>query len=317
MTGLDSKRIYDILERERDGDTTAQWLNRALMLLVMLNILAVIVESEEHIYHAYQAWFDAFEYFSVAVFAVEYSLRMWTAKHNEGFGQTTPERRRRYALSLYGLVDLLAILPTILSFVFPGIDLRSLRAIRLLRILKFSHYSYALQDLWRALYEERRAFLASLYVLGVSIILSSTMMYLAEHQAQPDKFSSIPRAMWWSIITLTTVGYGDVSPVTALGQFLGGVTAIMGVCTVALITGILASSFAVQMERRKREFEEHVAEALSDGIMTDQELAFLDTLKDDMGVSDEEFDRLRKRIMDGRRAGAATDSSVPDAGLKS
>ena len=295
------RRIYEVLEHGREGDVAALRVNRALMTLVLLNILAVIIESEHPIYLEFKIWFDTFEYLSVAVFGVEYVLRVWTASLNRAYGDTPTQRRWRYVFSLYGLVDLLAIVPSMLAYFVPNMDLRSLRAIRLLRILKFTHYSYALQDLWRAIYEERRAFLASLYVLGVAIILSSTMMYLVEHQAQPGKFSSIPRSMWWSIITLTTVGYGDVSPVTPLGQFLGAIVAIMGVCTVALITGILASSFAVQMERRKHQFEEHLQEALADGVITDQELTFLENLREDMGVSDEEFELLRKRILRKRR----------------
>ena len=297
MSVLNQQRIYEVLERGSHKDKTARWVNAALMLLVLANILAVIVESEHDIYLRYRLWFDAFEYFSVGIFSVEYLLRIWTAALNPSLGETPWQRRRRYAFSLYGLVDLIAILPSILAFAMPGIDLRSLRAVRLLRVLKFTHYSNALQDLWRAIHEERKAFMASMYVLGVAIILSSTMMYLAEHNAQPEKFSSIPRAMWWSIITLTTVGYGDVSPVTPLGQFLGALVAIMGVCTVALITGILASSFAVQMERRKREFEERLQEAMADGVLTDKEIAFLDDLKAELGVSDEEFERLRKRFL--------------------
>ena len=297
MSVLNQQRVYEVLERGSHKDKTARWVNAALMLLVLANILAVIVESEHDIYLRYRLWFDAFEYFSVGIFSVEYLLRIWTAALNPSLGETPWQRRRGYAVSLFGLVDLIAILPSILAFAMPGIDLRSLRAVRLLRVLKFTHYSNALQDLWRAIHEERRAFMASMYVLGVAIILSSTMMYLAEHNAQPEKFSSIPRAMWWSIITLTTVGYGDVSPVTPLGQFLGALVAIMGVCTVALITGILASSFAVQMERRKREFEERLQEAMADGVLTDKEIAFLDDLKAELGVSDEEFERLRKRFL--------------------
>lgn len=290
------RRLYEILERRRESDRVGTVVNLLLIGLVVVNILAVIIESEQAIYQAYKSWFDWVEYISVSIFAVEYGLRVWTASLNRAFGTTPSKRRWRYVFSLYGLVDLIAILPSLLGYFLPGMDLRSLRAIRLLRVLKFTHYSYALQDLWRAIYEERRAFTASLYVLGVAIILSSTMMYLAEHQAQPEKFASIPRSMWWSIITLTTVGYGDVSPITPLGQFLGAVVAIMGVCTVALITGILASSFAVQMERRKREFEDHVREAMHDGVITDKEMAFLETLQEDMGVSDDEFELLRKKI---------------------
>jgi voltage-gated potassium channel len=295
-------RVFEVLERARPNDRLSKLANGFLMALVMANIVAVIAESVPSIYAAHHILFDAFEVMSVAIFSVEYVLRVWAIAERQQDGVSDWAQRRRYIFSLYGLVDLLAILPSLLAYFMPGIDLRSLRAIRLMRILKFSHYSYALQDLGRAIYEERRAFTASFYVLGVVLIMASTLLHLVEHQAQPEHFGSIPQAMWWAIITLTTVGYGDVSPITPLGQLFGGVVAVLGVCTVALLTGILASSFAVQMERRKREFEAQVTEALSDGVLTDAELEFLTALKDDMGVSDEEFERLHKRMEHRKQA---------------
>jgi len=296
MTLPSRRRTFEILERVNGNDRVAKWVNGFIMILVLVNICAVIIESVESIYQAYSTAFHLLEYFSVTVFGAEYLLRLWAYAENEKVGPTVAKRRWHYATSLFGVVDLIAVLPTILSIFMPGIDLRSLRAIRLLRILKFTHYSYALQDLGRSLYEERRAFMASFYVLGLVIIMALTLLYLVEHQAQPDKFGSIPDAIWWAIITLTTVGYGDVSPITPAGKVLGGLVAIMGVCTVALITGILASSFAVQMERRKAEFQAHVDEALSDNVLTDDELLFLSTLKDDMGISEAEFDKLLRRM---------------------
>lgn len=294
---LSRARVYEVLERSRSNDKLSTWVNGFLMGLVALNIAAVIAESVQHIYAQYQVLFDTFELFSVAVFAVEYALRVWSMGERAQDGESTWLHRRRYMFSFYGVIDLLAIMPSILVYFMPGIDLRSLRAVRLLRILKFSHYSYALQDLGRAIYEERRAFTASFYVLGIVLVLASTLMYLVEHKAQPEHFGSIPDAMWWGVITLTTVGYGDVSPITPLGKLFGGVVAFLGVCTVALLTGILASSFAVQMDRRKREFEDQLHEAMSDGVLTDAEMEFLTTLKDDMGVSDQEFERLQARMV--------------------
>ena len=303
---LSRQRVFEILERAKPNDKLSQWVNGLLMLLVMVNIIAVIAESVASIYAAYQFWFDAFEVVSVLVFLVEYVLRVWAIveklPEDGAAGESAWKMRLRYMCSFYGIVDLLAILPSLLAYFMPGIDLRSLRAVRLLRILKFSHYSYALQDLGRAIFEERRAFTASFYVLGVVLVLAATLLHLVEHQAQPEHFGSIPDAMWWAVITLTTVGYGDVSPVTPLGKLFGGMVAILGVCTVALLTGILASSFAVQMDRRKREFEEHLTEALSDGVLSSDELDFLTTLKDDMGVSDEEFERLQKRMIKRKKA---------------
>lgn len=313
MAWLSMKRTYEILERRRTRDSWAYWVNMSLIVLVLANILAVIIESEHAVYTDYAPLFDSFEYFSVAVFLIEYILRVWTAPLNRDLGTTPTRRRLRYVFSLYGLIDLIAIVPSLLAYFLPSMDLRFLRAIRLARILKFTHYSHAFQDLWHAVYEERRAFLASLYVLGVAIILSSTMMYLVEHQAQPEHFASIPRAMWWSVITLTTVGYGDVSPVTAMGQFLGAIVALMGVCTVALITGILASSFAVQMERRKREFDEQFKAAMADGVLSDDEIDMLVDLKHHLGVTNEEFERLRARVAE-RKQRRKSESSTPAAG---
>ena len=130
MGDFSEKRVYEVLERGRDNDAAAYWVNAALMLLVVVNILAVIIASEHSIYLEYKLWFDSFEYFSVAIFSVEYLLRLWTAALNPQFEGSPWQRRRRYMLSLYGIVDLIAILPSILTFLIPGIDLRSLRAIR-------------------------------------------------------------------------------------------------------------------------------------------------------------------------------------------
>ena len=295
-------RVFAILERADPGDKLAKWFNGFLMVLVMANIMAVTAESVPSIYAAYSIAFNAFEVFSVSIFTFEYVLRVWVIAEKAPQADMVLRQRLRYMVSLYGLVDLLAILPSLLVVFMPGIDLRSLRAIRLLRILKFSHYSYALQDLGRAIFEERRAFIASFYVLGVVLVLASTLLHLVEHNVQPEYFGSIPDAMWWGVITLTTVGYGDVSPVTPLGKLLGGLVAILGVCTVALLTGILASSFSVQMVRRKREFQEQVTAALSDGVLTDAELSFLTTLQDEMGISDEEFERLKLLMMQRKRS---------------
>lgn len=295
------RRCFEVLERQRPSDRLASIVNTALIVLVMANIVAVILESEHEIYLAYAAWFDAFEFVSVAVFLLEYGLRVWTAALNRKLGSTPARRRWRYVFSLYGLIDLIAILPSLLAYFLPSMDLRFLRAIRLARILKFTHYSHAFQDLWSAVYEERRAFIAALYVLGVAIVLSSTAMYLVEHQAQPEHFASIPRAMWWSVITLTTVGYGDVSPITPWGKFLGAVVALLGVCTLALITGILASSFAVQMERRKRAFDERFKAAMSDGVLSEEEIHVLLDLKEHLGVTNEEFEHMRLRVAQRKR----------------
>ena len=139
-----------------------------------------------------------------------------------------------YVLGFHGLIDLIAILPFFLQSFLPGLDLRFLRVLRIMRILKLSHYSTALEDLIASIYAEISSFISALYLLALSILITSCLMYYAEHQLQPDKFGTIPDAMWWSIITITTVGYGDVVPITPLGKILASATALLGLVMIAL-----------------------------------------------------------------------------------
>ena len=204
--------------------------------------------------------------------------------------------RRKYAFSFYGLVDLLAILPFYLQLLMPGLDLRILRVLRLLRLLKLSHYSSAIEDLMQAIYDERRAFGAVGYILAIVIIFTSALMYYAEGDAQPDKLSSIPAAMYWSVISLTTVGYGDVSPITPAGKVISMLTAFMGVATVALFTGIMASSFNKQLVRRKVIYEQELRKAFADGVISKDEEALLEALKTRFDLTDELAASLRDSI---------------------
>ncbi|MGB2318955.1 MAG: potassium channel family protein, partial [Candidatus Puniceispirillum sp.] len=128
---------------------------------------------------------------------------------------------------------------------------------------------------------------AALYLFCIALFVSSALMYVVEHEVQPENFSSIPTTMWWSMITLTTVGYGDVSPMTSLGKLVGAVTAVMGICVVALLTGIVATAFANQVARRKDIFEAEVAHALSDGVISQDELKHIKQMQSELGLSDE------------------------------
>jgi voltage-gated potassium channel len=123
--------------------------------------------------------------------------------------------------------------------------------------------------------------------MAIALFLSSSLMYLAEYEVQPENFSSIPATMWWSLITLTTVGYGDVSPITPLGQIIGAFTALMGVCTVALLTGIVASAFSSQMARREAIFEAEITAAVSDGVVTSDERDHIEALRERFNIPEE------------------------------
>jgi voltage-gated potassium channel len=204
-------------------------------------------------------------------------------------------------LSVNGIIDLLSILPFYLQFILPGLDLRVLRTLRLLRILKLSTYNSALSDLIEAIREERRSFIAAGYIFVVMFIIASSLIYFAEHKIHPTHFNSIPDSMYWALITLTTVGYGDVTPVTSLGKLISVISAMGGVVVVALLTGIIASSFSLQMERRKSEFEDEIREALKDGILDDDEVQHIEKLRKHFGISQRKTESLIREISVERR----------------
>lgn len=248
------RRIYELLEVAHPEDTASRVTDLFLFVLIALNVVAVIIETVESVAARYATAFLYFEVFSVAVFTVEYVLRLWTCVADRRYARSF-SGRLRFAGSWHAIVDVLAILPFYLPMILP-IDLRVIRALRffrLLRFLKLSRYSESMRIFGKVLRSERSELMVALFVAGVLLVLGSSFLYLVEHQAQPEVFSSIPAAMWWGVATLTTVGYGDVYPITPLGRFLGAIVAVMGIGMFALPAGILASGFAREMGKRRDE----------------------------------------------------------------
>ena len=301
MVFLSKKRTLEVLEKAKPGDKTSQYSDVLLSTLIILNLLAVSLESVESIGATYRKEFYVFEVFSVSIFLVEYILRIWaTGARSDGSHKSAMKHRIKYVFSFTGIIDLLAILPSLLPLLF-SVDLRWLRVLRLLRLLKISHYSSALEDLFSAIHHERSSFAAASYLFILALFFASSLMYVAENSVQPDKFSSIPETMWWSLITLTTVGYGDVSPLTPLGKIIGAVTAIMGVCVVALLTGIVANAFANQVARRKAILEAEVANALLDGEISDQEQEKIESLRKRFDLSEDHVEAIIEVFKDTKK----------------
>lgn len=292
------RRLMEILEQATDKDRASKICDVFITTLVLCNILSVILESVSSLQAVYGEYFDLFEFWSVMFFTLEYVLRFWaTGAKYADHGQKW-QGRREYMFGFYGVIDLLAILPFYLQMLFPGADMRALRILRLVRVLKLSHYNSALEDLFNAVKNEARSFIAALYLLTIAIILTSSLMYYAEGDTQPEHFSSIPASMYWAIITLTTVGFGDISPVTWIGQVLATITAFIGVCTVAMLTGIVASSFATQMARRRVVYESQLREAYKDGVLSDEEKKMLLKLRTDFNLSEEQIKSINQQVED-------------------
>ena len=299
---LNQRRVFEILSKHNGNDPASKLCDRLLAMLIILNLAAILLESVPEFGVEYAHAFLTFEIFSVSIFSIEYGLRIWSAAANTAAAERTNwQMRRDYIFSFTGIIDLLAFAPSLLSVFIGPFDLRWVRVLRLVRLLKFSHYSPALEDLAAAIKEERRAFNAALYLFLIALFISSALMYLAENDAQSETFSSIPETMWWSIITLTTVGYGDVAPITPLGKIVGALTALMGVCAVALLTGIVGSAFANQTSNRKEIIEAEISLALSDGIITAAEQKKIRDMQKQLNLSDDYIEALIKVLKEKRK----------------
>ncbi|HZD43709.1 MAG TPA: ion transporter [Methanomicrobiales archaeon] len=250
------RRIYEIIEVASPGDSTSRTFDIFMMVIISLNVGVVMLETVDNMHQHYLVYFYAFDLVSVAIFTVEYGARIWTCTLGEQYKRPILGRIR-YALTPMALIDLLAILPFYLPLLV-AVDFRVLRVLRLariFRILKMSRYSEAIKTLQRVFLRKKEELAATFFVLILLLIFTSSLMYYAEHDAQPDKFSSIPESLWWGVVTLATVGYGDVYPITILGKIIGGVVLMISIGLFALPAGIFASGFAEEMAERQKNAE--------------------------------------------------------------
>jgi len=244
------RRIHDILEEGTGGSTAGAVLARGLLVLIVINLVAIALESVPAYAAQYGFWFDALEYVSLVIFTIEYALRVWTAGEHALARHMPPTRARlAYVFSLSGLVDLLAVAPFWFAMFVPD-SLRVVLVFRIVRFLKIARYSPAMRSLFDVLYSERRALFGCLIILVGTAFVAATLMYLAERNVQPDRLGTIPDALWWAIVTLGTVGYGDVVPLTGLGRLVATITIFLGLIMIALPVGIIATAFSEQVHRR-------------------------------------------------------------------
>ena len=244
-------RLFYILDVPRPGDTLSRGFDIFIISLIALNVIALIAETVAGIHQLAPSFFRWFDVVSVLIFTVEYILRVWTCTEAPQY-RSAVRGRIKYIFSSLALIDLLAILPFYLPFV--GFDLRSIRAVRLFRffrVMRIARYSNALRVLGRVFKAKKAELVTASFFLMILLIIASTFMYFAENASQPEVFSSIPAAMWWAVATITTVGYGDICPITAGGKVIASIISILGIGMFALPTGILGAGFVEEMQNRK------------------------------------------------------------------
>lgn len=263
-----------------------------LLSLITLNVFSVILETVDSIYEKFDIFFTYFEYFSVFIFTIEYFMRFWSCVTDKKKNRSNFEERLKYIFSFGAIIDAVAILPSLVALFYPSVDLRFIRALRIIRLLKFSRYSGSINSLISVLWDQRRSFGAAFFLLFIALIVVSSGMYLVEKDVQPDKFGSIPQAMWWALVTLTTVGYGDVYPITSIGKLFGSISIILGIGTVALPAGIMASAFTEFTRRNQKKYENQLKQMLSDNIIDSQEREVLKKLSENLNLSDEDIEAI-------------------------
>ncbi|KTC72561.1 Cyclic nucleotide-gated potassium channel [Legionella birminghamensis] len=228
-------------------------LNKIITIIILLSLLLAIVETERSIHKGHEWIFLFSEWVFTIIFAIEYAARVWASVENPKYSS-----RFAYMLTPAAILDLLTVLLIFLTTLgTEGFILRLARLLRVLRIAKLGRYTVAMQNIGHAIYSRRFELIISFAIGVFALMLSSSILYIVEGGVQPDYFGSIPRAMWWSVATLTTVGYGDVYPITPIGKLFGAITAIAGIGLIAMPTGILAASFSEAIQNiRKNDREE-------------------------------------------------------------
>lgn len=288
--------IYDVLHNEEYDTRLSRWVDWFLITLILANVACVILGSVNSIYQDYQFMFDKFENFSIAIFTAEFLLRFWSAAEHDTQHSACKDRLI-WLRHPHGIIDLIAIAPAYINFFVP-IDLRYLIVLRLLRLFKLTRYFVALRLLLNVVAKEKESFKAVLLILMILVVLAASGIHLVEHEAQPEKFDSIPKAMWWAVVTLTTVGYGDVTPITPLGKTLGAIITILGVGLAALPAGILASGLANELSQRRERLESELREhILQNELDITKEADAIEALRQELGLSKEQAQLVVDQIL--------------------
>lgn len=295
------RKLHSIIRPYRENQP-GEWPSRVfdyfLIFLIFTNAVAMMLETVPEVATVWRYELWLFDGVSVAIFTVEYVIRVWCSveDYNEKHSHKPLWKQRlHYMVSPMAIIDLLAILPFYLSM-FLTLDLRILRLLRLTRLIKLGRYSRSVQLLWQVLRNEAKTLFAAMTVLLIVMTFAATGIYYLERHVQPEAFGTIPNAMWWALVTLTTVGYGDVVPVTSVGKVFGGMVTLMGVALYALPAGILSSSFTAQLHVRRERFRSLVTNAMEDGHLSDTEFQHIEKVRALLHLDKEEAELIVKLL---------------------
>jgi len=289
------RRTFTILEGDVT-DPSSRFCEIFIAILVVLNVLAIILESVPEIHDQAGDYFADFDVFSVIIFSIEYVLRIWSYSERYPEADVSAWKgRKEYVLSFFGMVDFLSTVPFYLQLLIPGADLRVLRMFRLLRIFKLSRYNSAMEDMFEAIKAEKDSFSSAIFLLFISCLLFSSLIYIIEGTAQPEVFPSIPAAMHWFILTIIS-GWGNVDPVSFPGVILVVITQFLAIALAAMFTALVSTSYRAQVSRRELLYEMEMRDVLADGIVTEEESIRLKNMQAKFGMSDEQVEAIAAQV---------------------
>jgi len=283
------QKVHAVIFPSAYGGSLHTIFDTFIMIWVIVSVLAVILESVHSIEYLLNLEFIVLDAIAVSIFTLEYCLRMYCCVEEPGY-QRAVSGRLKMAKSTSSIIDLLAIAPFFLEvFLHHLIDLRFMRVFRLLRLLKLSRYTGATQSLSKVIAREWPVIAASTFIMLLLVVMTASLGFLFEHEAQPDKFENIPQAIYWAVITLASVGYGDISPITPAGRAMTIVLSLIGIGIFAIPAAILSSAFTDQLKRDREALVNTIYEMLADGHLDEKEIEYIRTESKRLHLSDEEI----------------------------
>jgi voltage-gated potassium channel Kch len=294
------QKIHAIIFPSEFGGSLQGIFDSFIVVWVIISVLCVILESVSQIRYILNIQFIIIDAIAVSIFTIEYCLRLYCCVENPQFSHPITGRLKQ-AQTTSSIIDFLAILPFFLEvFLHHLLDLRFLRVFRLMRLLKLTRYTGATSTLTKVIARELPVMCSSAFIMLLLVILTASLGYLFEHEAQPDKFENIPQSIYWAVITLASVGYGDISPVTSLGRFMTILMSLLGIGIFAIPAALLSSAFTDQLRIERETLKNSLYEILSDGIIDEQETAFIAKEAQRLHLNEDEVARLIDRAIKDR-----------------
>ena len=286
------QKVHALVFPSEYGGELHHMFDTFIVIWVVISVIAVVLESVQSIHYLLNLEFLILDAIAVSVFTMEYLLRLYCCVEEPGY-QKAITGRLKLAKSTSSVIDLLAILPFFLEvFLHHLFDLRFMRVFRLLRLLKLTRYTGATQSLSKVIAREWPVMAASAFIMLLLVVMTASLGYLFEHEAQPDKFENIPQSIYWAVVTLASVGYGDISPITPAGRAMTIVLALIGIGIFAIPAALLSAAFADQLKSDREALVNTIYEMLSDGVIDDDEAHFIKTESKRLHLTDDDLRRL-------------------------